>query len=203
MRGLLLKDCYTLLKQLKIMLVILLVWACIPNFAFGPMAVFYAAMLPVTALAYDERSKWDELASMMPYSVRDIVLSKYLLGVGVVGAATVVSGLAQLLIAAVRGTGLDGTEAIALLLTACLALAMLGIMLPIMFRMGVEKGRIALMLVICAVVVGVMAAGDWLTAFLNGMTSPVLLVPLMFLFSAAVLAVSVPVSVRLYRKGRA
>ena len=42
--------------------------------------MLYAAMMPISALAYDENCKWDQLAAMMPYSVRDIVLSKYLFG---------------------------------------------------------------------------------------------------------------------------
>ena len=73
MKGLLLKDWYTLIKQMKIMLVLMLVFACVPDYSMDAFAVVYTAMLPVTALAYDERSKWDELAAMLPYSVREIV----------------------------------------------------------------------------------------------------------------------------------
>ena len=80
MKGLLLKDWYTLIKQMKIMLVLMLVFACVPGYSMAAFAVVYAAMLPVTALAYDERSKWDELAAMLPYSVREIVGGKYVLG---------------------------------------------------------------------------------------------------------------------------
>ena len=67
MKGLLLKDWYTLIKQMKIMLVLMLVFACVPGYSMAAFAVVYAAMLPVTALAYDERSKWDELAAMPPW----------------------------------------------------------------------------------------------------------------------------------------
>lgn len=81
MKGLLLKDWYTLIKQMKIMLVLMLVFACVPGYSMAAFAVVYAAMLPVTALAYDERSKWDELAAMLPYSVKEIVGGKYVLGV--------------------------------------------------------------------------------------------------------------------------
>ena len=86
MKGLLLKDWYTLIKQMKIMLVLMLVFACVPGYSMAAFAVVYAAMLPVTALAYDERSKWDELAAMLPYSVREIVGGKYVLGVTAVAA---------------------------------------------------------------------------------------------------------------------
>ena len=48
-------------------------------------------MLPYTAMAYDERSKWNQLAAMMPYSDRDIVLSKYVFGWLFILAATAAS----------------------------------------------------------------------------------------------------------------
>ena len=55
MKGLLLKDWYTLIKQMKIMLVLMLVFACVPGYSMAAFAVVYTAMLPVTAFAYDER----------------------------------------------------------------------------------------------------------------------------------------------------
>ena len=80
MRALLMKDCFVLWKQLRLYVVLMLIFTVV-NGAFGNVfIVIWAAMLPYTAMAYDERSKWDQMAAMMPYSIRDIVLSKYLLG---------------------------------------------------------------------------------------------------------------------------
>ena len=76
MKALLMKDCFVLWKQLRIFIFVMLV-ITVFNGGFGNVfIVIWAAMLPYTAMAYDERSKWDQLAAMMPYSVRDIVLSK-------------------------------------------------------------------------------------------------------------------------------
>ena len=59
MKGLLIKDWKTLLKQMKVMLVIVVVFTCIPGTYMAAFALFYAAMLPLTALAYDETmSDW-------------------------------------------------------------------------------------------------------------------------------------------------
>ena len=82
MKALLLKDWYVLRKQVWSYLLIVLVWGLIPSLTLNLLAVVYGAMIPYTAMAYDERSKWDQMAAMMPYSIRDIVLSKYLLGWG-------------------------------------------------------------------------------------------------------------------------
>ena len=98
MSGLILKDLYTLVKQLKIMLLMLLLFACVPNLSMASFAVLYAAMLPVTAMAYDERSKWNELAVMMPYSPTAIVASKYLFGLISVGMASIIAFVAQLVL---------------------------------------------------------------------------------------------------------
>ena len=107
MKGLLLKDWYTLIKQMKIMLVLMLVFACVPGYSMAAFAVVYAAMLPVTALAYDERSKWDELAAMLPYSVLEIVGGKYVLGVTAVAAAGAVASAAQLILSRFGWTQFD------------------------------------------------------------------------------------------------
>ena len=94
MRGLLIKDAYTIVKQTKVLLLITVIFAVVPSdFLFG-YSVFYAAMMPITGLAYDERAKWDKLAGMLPYSVNEIVGSKYLMGyisVGIVFLLTIVS----------------------------------------------------------------------------------------------------------------
>ena len=200
MKGLLLKDCFVLFKQMRIMLLILVIWSCIPGFALAPFAVFYAAMLPVTALAYDERSKWDELAVMMPYSAKDIVLSKYALGLLCVGAATIIAFIAQFALSLVGIVEFDFAEFAALLLIACLALILLALNLPLMFRMGVEKGRIALMILICAGVMGSMALRDSLLEKISSV--PNIGIPLLGLVLVTVLvyAVSAPLSVSLYNK---
>ena len=80
MKALILKDTYVIWRQMKYFLVMLLLFCALPNGFNNAFAVVYAAMLPYTALAYDERSKWDQLAAMMPYSTRDIVLGKYVFG---------------------------------------------------------------------------------------------------------------------------
>ena len=58
MSGLLLKDLLTIGKQMKLYLVILVVFALMPGMSMPAFAVVLAAMLPITAQAYDERAKW-------------------------------------------------------------------------------------------------------------------------------------------------
>lgn len=55
MKALILKDTYVIWKQLRYFLIIILLFSCIPNSFNNAFAIIYSAMLPYTALAYDER----------------------------------------------------------------------------------------------------------------------------------------------------
>jgi len=199
MKGLLLKDFYTLFKQMKIMLLILVIFACMPGYSVASFAIFYAALLPVTALAYDERCKWNELAVMMPYSSRDIVLSKYVLGFIFVLAASAIAAAAQFITAALGSAAPDTGALLSLLLSACLSLILLDVNLPIMYRLGVEKGRIAFIILIFAGVMSAVSLGDRLIAVLAGFHSLALPTAGMLLFTVLFSAASAALSVNIYR----
>ena len=197
MKALLLKDTYVIWKQMKIFLIIILVFSAIPSGFNSAFAVIYAAMMPYTAIAYDERSKWDQMAAMMPYSPRDIVLGKYVFGWLCIAAAMVLSALFQGLL-----SFLGASLSLALLAMSALSgLCVLAITLPVMFRFGVEKGRLAMFLIIflvCGTAGGIssitISEGSGAAfAFQN-------LILLILLVAAVVLtAVSVPLSMRFYR----
>ena len=201
MKGLLIKDWKTLLKQMKVMLVIVVVFACIPGTYMGALALFYAAMLPITALAYDEQAKWDELAAMMPYTAKAIVGSKYVLGLTLVLPVLALSMLSRLL---VHSTPIVSEDTAALLITACLSLILMAIDLPFMFHFGVEKGRLIYFVLTCVFVITGVAYADKLADMVNGIeTAMVTTVPLLLLAAAVIaLFLSYLISVRVYRARR-
>ena len=201
MKGLLIKDWKTLLKQMKVMLVIVVVFACIPGTYMAAFALFYAAMLPITALAYDERAKWDELAAMMPYTVKSIVGSKYVLGLTLVLPVLALSMLSRLI---VHSAPIVSEDTMSLLITACLSLILMAIDLPFMFHFGVEKGRLIYILLTCAfVLAGVNYAGklaDMVSSFETAMVTTV--PPLLLAAAAVALLISYAISVQIYRTRR-
>ncbi len=201
MKGLLLKDILSLCKQTKIILLLMAVFACVPSLSATAFALFYGAMLPITALAYDERSKWDELASMMPYSTHAIVGSKYMLGLLLVGSISALSAAAQVVIDTVRRVPLDTEALISIPLMACIALLMMLIDLPLMFRLGVEKGRIIYILLTCGFVAYFAASMDTVVASLDA-TSVYSVLLMLLAVTIAVFAASYAISVRLYRVRR-
>lgn len=202
MRGLLLKDFYTLAKQMKFMLLVMVLFACIPGGSLSAFAVVYAAMLPFTALVYDERSKWDELAVMMPYSTWSIVGSKYILGMISVAIAVVISFVAQFVIGSVKGTGMGIVDIIEMFLLACIALILLCINLPLMFRLGVERGRIVFMVLICVGLIGGLSLLNQLPSTLENFGNEALLLLGALLLTVVLIVVSTGISVFVYRRKR-
>lgn len=201
MKGLLIKDWKTLVKQTKVMLAITALLACVPSTYMSAFALFYAAMLPVTALAYDERAKWDELAAMMPYTAKAIVGSKYVLGLMLVLPVLALSILSRLL---VLSTPIVSEDTMSLLITACLSLILMAINLPFMFRFGVEKGRLIYIVLTCVFVITGVTYADKLADMVSGFeTVMVTTVPLLLLAAAVIaLLLSYVISVRVYRARR-
>lgn len=199
MKALIIKDTYVIWRQMKYFLILILIFSALPSGFNNAFAVIYTSMLPYTALAYDERSKWDQLAAMMPYSTRDMVLGKYVFGWLCIGAAAVLSGLLQMALSlVVDRVFLPGVMVLSVLGAVCI----LAISLPLMFRMGVEKGRLAMFLVIFLVCGAAGAIAHIAESVGSGTVfafqGPVLGVTL--LAALVLTAVSVPLSMRFYTK---
>ena len=69
MTGLLKKDLYVSERSSRLLLVLALVLSLVPKMeTFGnTYAMMLAFMMPMNAVAYDERCKWDRYAAMLPY----------------------------------------------------------------------------------------------------------------------------------------
>ncbi|NLG25035.1 MAG: ABC-2 transporter permease [Clostridiales bacterium] len=202
MKGLLLKDLYTLAKQMRLFMLLIALFACIPGYSLPAFAVVYAAMLPFTALAYDERARWDELAATMPYSTRRIVWSKYLLGGIFIAAAMTLLLAAQLVTALAQRAPFSPESACLILSFGAVALTMQAINLPLIFRLGSEKGRFAFMLLI-VVVAAAIGLGEALEFPAPGRINLPAITAAALLAALALTAASASLSERLYRRRRA
>lgn len=151
MRGLILKDLYNLKKHSTIYIILLIFYLIIgisnENFSmFSSMMAIIAAILPITAMAYDEKSKWDRYALTMPVSRPDIVASKYILGLIFLLLAFLISMLFNIIIFKI-----DFIESLlANSVSLSVGIVIISFIFPIMFKYGVEKGRLLMMLVLFA-----------------------------------------------------
>jgi ABC-2 type transport system permease protein len=156
MKGLLLKDFYMAVKYCRVFLIVILVFSVI-SFADGSVSFFstfpvlMAGMLPVTLLSYDEKEKWHIYSGTFPYSRAQIVSSKYVFGLltdlAVLGFSVAVM--------AIRLT-MSGTFETASFLSSAAGLFIAGLtgsalILPFIFKLGAEKGRIMYFVVIIAI----------------------------------------------------
>ena len=202
MTGLLLKDICTLKKQLWLYFVICLIIAVVAGWdadASGFISVYipvFISVLPGTALAYDEQSKWDTMAAMMPYSIRQLVVSKYLLGLLCFVAGTILLCVQRL----VAGT-LFTAETASVFCTALLTVLLLqALTLPMSIRFGVEKGRILLMAVVALGVVALYSfeKTQGIPEYPEDPGAAPFLIPLLAV--ALLYLASIAVSIRFYRK---
>ncbi|MCI8328236.1 MAG: ABC-2 transporter permease [Oscillibacter sp.] len=192
MKALILKDFYVIWKQMRTFIVVILLLAMMNSAYYMVFLVVWCSMLPYTAMAYDERSHWNQLAAMMPYSKRDIVLSKYVLGWLCMTAA----GLLCLVIQAAMGCFFENVVSVSVLLTSlCVGVISLDIALPAVLRFGVERGRMIFMVMIFGVAIGTGIVLD-MSDTLPSISLPVMaLLPLAAVIATAV---SLPLSMKLY-----
>ena len=147
-RGLLLKDIFELSAQCRVQLVLTGVYLLMPLFIrgielFASVGMMLLAMTPVYALGYDERCRWERYALAMPVRKSDLFWSRFLLGV----IAVALGAAVQVLVALLAGRG-DLLSSLAV--TAPAAILYLLIVLPLMMKLGVEKGRFLLLLLTVA-----------------------------------------------------
>ena len=194
MKALLLKDYCVLWKHLRFFLLFILIFSALPGEFNGVFAVTYAALLPYSCIAYDERSKWDQLAAMMPYTARDLVLSRYVLGWIAAAGACALSLVLQGIFSSILDTGF---YPVTLVLAFFACLATLALTLPLIFRFGVERGRLIMFLIIFLVCGSAGALGA-VADTASG--PPPAAVWLLLPVSLVLTALSIPLSVRWYAK---
>lgn len=151
MKGLILKDLINLRRQGAIILVLLAFYAVIAvsshdtSLLSGMIAVL-AGLLPVTAISYDERAHWEKYALTMPVSRAQLVISKYLLGVIFCAVAFAVTLISDLLL----NTYSLSDSVFLSLIFAGIGIVFMSLMLPVLFRFGVERGRFILFIILLA-----------------------------------------------------
>ena len=219
MTGLVYKD---LLIQRKLLLLYLLYYVIFGGmcavhittmFTVCGVTMFMGLTLTTNSFVYDNQAKWETYAAAAPGGYEDMVLAKYLFSLLI----TLCSGLMLLVLDLILylggGTELTPRELLPVILTStgtCLVIN--SIMLPCLFRLGAEKARIVLVILlvlVCAVVSalylgGQLMAGWFLTLAriqemyggMGRMMMPLLL-PLLL---CAVVGVSLYLSLRICKK---
>lgn len=143
MKGLMKKELLMLMRATRAFAFICVIFIGMSaisqdNAFFMLMPIMISGLLPSTLLSYDERCKWQEFSGALPVTRAQLVSAKYLLGLG---CLTVMLALTLLVHLIVRRYPME-----MLLSLLCgifgLALFVSAVSLPMMFKYGVEKGRL-------------------------------------------------------------
>ena len=169
MKGILLKDMMTL-KRTMLLYLVLIVFFTVSNGGSGAaFAMFYSIAMPVNMIAVDERSRFDRLMPMLPVRRIDCVLDKYIGAWGCLALAAVLGIVGE----SVKAGALVLSPVILPAVAVCLVSQ--AITLPLLFKFGVDQGRMIYMIAII-VMAGLLGAlgslidgqffvpAQWLTA---------------------------------------
>lgn len=150
MKGLLRKDIYMLAKYNRLFLLAVLAMAVASAVTADSFFTVYvcvlAGVLPITALAYDDREKWCTYCETMPVTRAQFVAEKYILALIIMAVVTALLGAGRL----ISGR----SAALAPVLLPVILLVPSTVCLPLFFRLGAERGRAAYMIVIVLACVG-------------------------------------------------
>lgn len=143
MKGLILKDFLAIRSSARVYLFLIAFYSFISfsssNLSLSVLGGVMMSMLPITAIAYDERSNFVHYALTMPVSKTDIVLSKYIFGIILAMLGALISFVSILFI----GAGIPLVEKVFTAVAAmCAGLLFQSFILPIVFKFGTEKGRL-------------------------------------------------------------
>ena len=144
MKGLMKKEFLMLWRASRAFLLICVVFIFMSllsqdNAIFMLMPIMISGLLPSTLLSYDERCRWQEFSGALPVTRVQLVSAKYLLGLLCMTAVLVITAVLHLIVRRyppeMLVSILGGVYGLSLFISA--------VSLPLMFKFGVEKGRLA------------------------------------------------------------
>ena len=201
MKGLFLKDFYVAKKNLRTFLIMILA------FSLGSLAArengnfflcYGIVMMPgitMSLISYDERYHWDTYAGAMPLNREQMVTEKYLLHL-----VMVLVWLPVLLVLQhfQQVPAFGGAPLTLLVAGLNLGLLLPGILLPIIFALGTEKGRAGYYVVLFGGMI-LATVSEELTS-LTGYVPEAMAGIVLILLPAAVYVLSWRIAIRLYEK---
>ena len=204
MKGLLLKDWYMCIRYCRAFLVLVGVFLVVSffendNFFFQLYPTMIASIIPMSLISYDERDRWTVYSGTLPYTRRQLVSAKYLIGL-FFGAFSFLVSLAAFAVFMITSDTFS-IESFLFIAVRLLVLGLIGptFLLPFVFKFGAEKGRIIFYVMIglpCAT--GILLTG---LGFQNALTQNNFIILLvMGVLSIGLYALSWNLSIYFYQK---
>lgn len=113
---------------------------------------FMGTMMFMSTFSYDEYSNWDAYALALPNGKRSFVKSKYVANLLLLAIVVVISTALSFGYSAIKGT-FHLQETFSLIFLCLFALTLLqAVLYPFIFRFGIEKGRIAIFILVFSLI---------------------------------------------------
>jgi len=205
MKGLLLKDFYMAVKYCRAYLLLAVVFIAVSfagddNLFFIFYPCLLCGMIPVNLLAYDERSKWLQYCDTLPYTRAQIVSGKYLIGLFAQLAILLIMGAVHAIRMSIDGIFYPGEFLSMMMGLLMLSLIASSISLPFMFKLGVEKGRLAYLIMVGVISGGSVVMANILSTKATASTNLASVLPILCLVGASIYALSWYLSVVFFRR---
>lgn len=147
MKGFLLNDLFSIRRLLKSIAIVYLVFMVTWGAAGKPqMAALMLGIMSISYMGnlfpYDEFYHWEKYQRVIPLSVRQVVLARYL-SFGIAALVTLVLGLMYLLVMRVPLYEIG----VILMGTAAMQMYTISVTVPIYYKLGVAKSRLIQLLV--------------------------------------------------------
>ena len=203
MKGLLLKEFYSLRSYMKTVGTMILFVSAIAFFSndmsyTSGITVVWITMISVTTFSIDHNVGWNQFSLTLPISTNIIVLSKYVLSAILVGLGGIISILLNVLITIIRSGYIPIEMFYATAGICAVALLMIAVLLPLIYKYGVEKVRI-MMLFVFVIPFGIFMLLSWLNVPLPSKEMISLLLKLSPVFVLACLGISYKISCGIFR----
>ena len=220
MKAMMYADWMNFRQSLRSILFVMVVFAIAAFVWSGPMffiftVVFLSIMVPTTLFSADQAYGWNRLSLSLPILRRDVVGSKFLMGLLINLGLLVISTV--LTVVYYRGSAAGGPpdalmESLAGIL-ACEAVAvlMMGVLMVLSIKFGIDKARYIIMACVWVPVLGVFllerlpgfetalqAVGNWLNTAGEAQIS--LLLAAALAVSLVVYVICYLISVKIYQK---
>lgn len=149
MKALLLKDIKVLAINMRLYFLLILLYILLGGFVpdlgiFQLYPILLFSLFPVTALSYDERCHWNQYGITLPLSRRDLVLSKYILGIAGAFLIALFTLAVNLLFPILFKNTVTDFRLLSCYILAVTSASILSldVILPVSFILGTEKGRL-------------------------------------------------------------
>ena len=167
------KDLAMIKSNFKLLAILIIVYAVMgvtDEMDISFILPFMSVMVMISSFSYDEFNKWESYASTFPNGRKNSVRAKYLITILLILLMAVITTVLSLFIAHSKTSSLAYENILLTTLGNIFAtIIVLSLMYPIIYKLGIEKARIAIFVTIfgIAIIGGILINYVDLAKFLN------------------------------------